>query len=157
MPSPISDSLNALIEIIANSTTFQTWVGAADAEEAKTHIYYKESDVGEEERPLAMVGFGEDYSTTRQATNSFLDKGELYLGFEANVADGATEMEAFFSFTDLAGSVINDMRNLQGIDGFLSIKSAYYDEDGSPRRSQHLEEPPPDDYYMDQWVIAWGV
>lgn len=153
-----------LKDLLAASSTFQTWVGATgDAATkiafAKTRIYL---DVEESPtRPFACVRFDvpADQSSRAVAGGSrqrYLGGGTLGLFFEAQVdgtiSDPADQMRAFKRTID---QMVADMEALSGSGGYLIVR-AFRTEDG-PVRVGETAELKDTDVFQTIKAVEYGV
>jgi len=105
-----SSALDKLINLVAASSTFQTWTGAADAAAAEAYIH--ESDYSEEEsvvknnrRPCAFV----DIELGGAVENTRIFNGTAVIIFEGAVDPAHSEQESFRDFTNRVGAILSEM------------------------------------------------
>lgn len=156
----LSLPLGHLRTLIANSSNFQTWVGAANATEAESSIYLVNINEDEIARPFALIDWGENFNSTMLANGPggfFQDRGELRLLFEDDVA--AENQDSYedskLKFLNDIGGVLADMRDLSASDEYLSIHEIQFQE--SPTRSIDDQDPAEGDFYQGRFIITWGV
>jgi hypothetical protein len=113
------------IESLAGSAAFRTWVAAADAAEAKAFIHDTEADSDEIIRPCAIIGPGPDFEAERVSfgpVDRYDKRGALALWLEADKALAAAIRTAAVSLATTADAVVNEMLDLSGTSGCLSIQ-----------------------------------
>ena len=93
----LSEPMADLAALIASSSTFQDWVGASDKAAALDRIYLYCAEVGEYERPCAMIMSGDEWELLAvQAGMDGLEhvaSGTLGLVFEAAIGNEALSAE----------------------------------------------------------------
>ena len=102
--------------IIANSSTFQAWVGEITAAPAKNHIYLFQS-APTDVRPLAIIGFEEEPSGDAIAggTRIIFDlKAAMWVEFQADIVDTDSPKDSYFEFTNETGGIVEDIQLLAG-------------------------------------------
>lgn len=120
-----SKLLDNLRTLVANSSSFQTWVGAENATVAKASVTIEESAPGSN-RPFAIVGF--DSPPEREASaggtrNYFELRTTLWLAFEAAISDTDSPEDSLYEFTNTVGAIIGEMELLAGTGGYLNATS----------------------------------
>lgn len=141
--------------LIAASATFQSWVGAADAAAAKNSIHLINVPDTVLTRPFALIGFGEKWKAQKTAEFFHDKRGELFLVFEADVAeiDQASEADAVFAFMNQVGAVISHMLSMAGNNGYLNVIEA---EMLAPPVRITSEDNEFEDYYTVEFTVVWG-
>jgi len=103
----LSEPMANLAALIAASTTFQTWVGAADAAGALERIYLYCAEVGEYERPSAMIMSGDEWELMAVQVGmdglEHVGSGTLGVVFEAAIGKEALTPEDEAALMALAG------------------------------------------------------
>lgn len=144
--SSMARAVSSVISLVAASATFQTRVGAANATEARAHIYGHEAytpaaDNSEEGvaglRPFAVVDIADrfDWSPLQPSCFIRLDvSGDVVLVLEDNARETwinddsePSYSDSFVDFLNFAGGVIDDMNgklNDASMDtfGFQSVR-----------------------------------
>lgn len=119
--------LKFLRELLAESATFQSWVGVGDASAALARIHYVGfSDPGSKTRPYAIVDVGveDGFSLTKNAggsSNSFGVGGILSMELIESVDTGQDIADQVVTFINTTGAIIREMSLLAGSDGFLDF------------------------------------
>lgn len=163
---------------LAACTTFQTWVGAANASQAAEHVYlealpvdldwsdYMELERIKARRPFAMIWTSEsDGLRIRSIASPYgtTISGTLYIRFEGNVdpdvAEDYAEVDRLFKNT--IGSILQsgDVSNpglveLSGTAGYRDLEQItvkYW------ARTHKDQRPTLGDAQMCEIAIAWGV
>lgn len=125
----ISLPLHYLRQSIAASTTFQTWVGADDAEEALDNIYSVATIVFT--RPFAVVDWAKNFKRTKNAggtRNHFEQSGELAMLFRGSIDPTHNDSDAAFAFLNTVGAIISEIEELAGVADYLDIVSITLDQ-----------------------------
>jgi len=160
---PVALPLENLRTLLANSSNFQTWVSAADADAAKAHIYRVAVDAPyAAKRPFACVRHfnpaeNEHESVSGGAGNTFVERGALELYFEAAVASGhqASHADAELQFLNDVGSFLSDMDALSGTDGYLNMTGWSFL--AGPQRASEDESQSEGDYMQCLLRIEWSI
>lgn len=109
---PITETVEAFRAVVASSTNFQAFVGAADslAALARLHVY---TDGGDGERPLGLVDVGDEFVETQNGVNVSEYSGSLILWLEkdVNAADGLPNATRLFM--NAVGKICNEVRSLR--------------------------------------------
>ena len=155
----LSTPVDTLRTMLANSAAFQTWVGAADATAAKARIYPFTIDEGSYTRPYAIVTFGDGGFSLNNvgtgAADSFQDRGQLRIFFEANVSAGnqGNHADSVYEFTNQIGAVLSDIAAL-AVSGYLVISSFRV---SVPSRSDAEEKDAGADYFNVVVEVEYGI
>jgi len=157
----ISLPLENLRTLLANSSTFQDWVGAAGTPEqkivaAKNRIYLVGYDSDSVVRPFACISWGEDWVAEAiggGASHSFSCRGSLWLLFEdaVAVANQGDHEDAAFAFTNEVGQIISDIESLAASSELFAAQS--FEQQVAPRRASKDE---PVDIYQVLFRVRWG-
>lgn len=167
---PISLAMENLRSLVAGSATFQAWVNAADATQAKDNVHLvalplpedKESYTLEEiqaERPFVIIGLPEDknaFNSSRVGELAYQHSGRLVIYLEANVPEeiardpGTVEVW----FLNQIGAVISEMQDLSGGAGYLTVHDFNC---SAPQRSGEEELSTGGDFMAILVEIEWGV
>ena len=134
MPETPTSGLAVLVEdvrnIVANSSTFQTLGGFADADEAKANVFagvIDRMDEGDLPRPHAVVTLGETTMAksigTGALVNSFAVRQAVYVHFECDVPNDPETVDyrdapqdAYVYFLNKVGALLQDIATCsQGI------------------------------------------
>ena len=151
----LSKPLGLLRDMIANSATFQSWVGAIDATTAKPFIHFIRPP-NTFTRPLALIDFGKEYNRQRTANDKFEPSGDIDLTFEEDITPANTDnwQDAAFTFTNQIGKIIEEIEAVQGVNPFLSIRAI---EKRELMRSFEDEDDTLGDFYLAKFEVNWGV
>lgn len=142
--------------LVANSSTFQTWVGAIDATAALARIYKIAKAEAGLVRPFCMVDHESTSKTKIAEPNTFEPSGALRLFFEDVPDDSDASNEAIIeAFTNEVGGIIDDMEALAGTDGFLMATG--FNESSPPTRYQRSKSQSEGDIIQCSWFVDWGV
>ena len=116
--------LKGVRELLAESATFRTLVGAADSAAAKLHIFECEFQYVAASRPYACLWFGPGFVWRGDAglNYSVAAKGTIELWIEIN-SSGADAAEKAKNFSNLIDAILNDMATLSGEDSRVVIRS----------------------------------
>ena len=161
---PISLPLANLRALIAASSSFQTWVGAASAAEALASIYQVGVDKGDYTRPFALVRHTNPGALTHEslaggARNHFAPAGEgsLEVVFEDEVASGNEDshVDAEFAFTNNVGAVLADMETTGATGAYLVMHR--WTVAFGPARAHPDEKQSEGDYYQIVIRVDWGT
>lgn len=127
----LSLPMENLRTLLANSAHFQSWVGVADAESAKAHIYIAAIDGADvvTSRPFAMItnvpgqANFDSNAVAGGGRMHFFDTGSLYLWFESAIAtaDQSSHQDAHFVFLNNAGEFVDDMKTLAGSGSYMAV------------------------------------
>lgn len=150
----VSLPLHYLRLSIADSAAFRTWVGASTQAEALARIYINRETTPT--RPFAVVAWDRNWS--REAIsgggrNYFEQRGDLMLMFEDDIADGLDEADAYFTFTNTVGAIIEDIEELAGQAGYLNVVSIAVEN--GPARPTEDEKQETSDYYQALYRIGF--
>jgi hypothetical protein len=157
-----------LAEMVARSSTFQSWVGATGTEAqriatALTRIHrtvYGKPESGFV-RPYAAIWDG-DFETqiVSGGTRHYYggsERGDLTLVFEAAVNSSHTATEAKDAFTNETGPVIDEVWTLAGTAGYLAITGMNrMGGAGHPAVAGKSEEVADEKYYREEWSVDYG-
>lgn len=158
---PLSLPLKNLQTLVSNSSTFQTWVGAADAATAAARIYLVGEDKSATTRPFAVVHHLDPAEFNREAqaggaVQCFVESGAVGLIFEDDVgaAYAADHADAEMEFTNIVGAVISEMEDLAGSGAYLNVTR--FGVITGPARSALDEAESEGDYYGIQFRVEYG-
>lgn len=149
------DNLRALV---AASTTFRTWVGAADVAAALNRIYAVAVDTPT--RPFALVTYAvpadaQMTAVAGGARHHFLDSGSLMLLFEQAVTAGTSHADAEVGFFNTVDAIISEMTALAA-SGTYFAPNSFVVEHG-PVRSHPDEDESAGDYYQMAFRVSYGL
>lgn len=120
----LSLPLKHLQDTIANSSNFQTWVGALDAAAAKAfiHVEYSETLAG----PFAVIDwsndFVRDYDSAGPQGNNFMQvAATLQLIFKGTVNTELDDVDNKYTFLNNIGGILDDIETNAGQGGYLDI------------------------------------
>ena len=156
-----------LANMIADSPSFRTWVGAADQAEALARIYHDAlppvlTDLASLQalRPFALVWTdpqkGFNRSTVGEgATRSYNSDGVIAVYFEDNVdtliQDDPTEIGV--RLKNNVESVQSDLDGFNGVAGYLAYNEIRKIE--GPSRAEEDERPTQGDFMFLVWQVIW--
>lgn len=149
-------AMDYLEESLAASSNFQVWIEATGtptekiaAVKARVHITIVE-DAATASRPLGLIMRGDSASAERNsfgASDGFAKSGLLRLAFTADRNTENTETVEIEAFAATVESIIDDVLDVSGQGGYLSIESI------------ELVEAPglaaPENYEADETPAAW--
>jgi len=142
--------------LLAASSTFQAWVGVADAESALAYIHITALDAtdGEFDRPFGLVSDADPATFARRAEgggagNTYIDEGVLHLYLEAAVAASGHEAQDY-EFTNTVSGIIADMSAIAGTGSYLNAVD--FEIVSGPARSGEDED---SDYYQVVVSVTW--
>lgn len=154
------DTYDLVRELVAGSTTFQSWVGAANAAMALDRVHwpavagpdYDENDLDQgRQRPLALVGRAP--KQLRAETGAFAS-GDCDIMFQADVApeDVHDHAVAMRKFTSKVDAICAEMMALGRTGGYLMVQGIAM---GDVERESMRDAQNP---HISQWIsIAWGL
>ena len=166
MTQTLTNPMTALRTLVANSASFRTLVGAADATAALAYIHRVGVDPDANKslaglRPFALVAYHVPLDLDDEAQfggdgNTYVDKGKLGLWFQVDVASGdaSDHEDAEISFLNTIGDIVAEMEALAGRDEYLNI-TLLRGSDG-PTRSSRQEKTLTEDYYQIGFDVEWG-
>jgi len=143
-----------LRDMIAESSTFQTATGAADAAAAKAFLHLTDYKAGEFTRPLGLiVNVGSDNSE-RVAQNDFTTSGELEIRLEQAIATEYTDTpdDAELTFENFYEGVIDDLIALAGTAGWLILNDIVKIEGPTQFELNEGEY-----IYAVRLLVSWGL
>jgi hypothetical protein len=144
--------------MLSKSSSFQTWVDADDDEEALESIHIVAIAADAVERPLALINIGDHWSSAIHAGgthNSFTRTGSLALIFEVDVLEDDDDEEAAYAFLDAVGAIIDEVEELSGQGGYLSIHEISMLD--PPARSIDDDQPTEGDFYRVRFLVTYGI
>lgn len=127
-------------DMIAASSTWQTWV--ADALTPETRVYYGHADEeevfaadGDTLLPFAVIE-DMDFMLPKEGfggRNHFYQRGALAVRFVAPVSSSDSHSDAFMRFRNNIGGVLDDLMSISGTPGYLDITDMAFLEGGPSR------------------------
>lgn len=164
----IQEAQDILATTLAASTTFRTFVDAADATEALTHIFhdYLPEPAGDvytaDElatiRPCALIyvqpnnGF-EWAKDSAGGTNCWAGSGRLVCILFRDTPTGMTPSEVDVEMREIAGDILADIRDLSETAGYLSATRF---AGNGPFRTEHDQLEDLGDRQAFELYIDWG-
>ena len=153
-----SKPMDLLRTMVANSTSFQTWVGAVDATAAKAFIHLIRTNPTPT-WPLAVIDFGDEYGRLRESGGSnqvFTQLGSMLLMFEMKVTPFNTDnwQDAGLALTNQVGLILDDIQAQAGQPDMLAIKSWELKKLG--RTDEDERQSTGNDLYTIVFEIDWG-
>jgi len=153
----LSQPLEKIAELIANVGAFQAWVDADDASEAKESIFLCGLESGESARPFVAVHLHEFKSVAigGGGGSTFSDTGSAMLVFENTIDETNSEsiQDAFLSFLNDVGAVINGMKNLSNVNAYLPIRSI--SKHSGPSCASDAEANVSENYIQIAFILEW--
>jgi hypothetical protein len=129
-----SQPVENMADLIANSTTFQTWTGSANATEARTKISIWAKD-GETDLPTCAISLAPQFSFSKSSSgthDNYTTLNAVTALFLGSIPDTSPE-DDFYTFSNIVGGIVEDVLNLSGRPGYASIENG--SPDGPPMRS----------------------
>lgn len=163
----LSLPMQGLANLVADSTEFQTLVGAVDAAAALPFIHFPygedHDDDGDGEidapRPRSIINPGPGFKMMNKGAQSWNAVGNLYLCFEAlpDIVLHPKRDDQLLAFTNVIGKImfqmmINSARNLAGNGGTHLNMSAFDLVDGP---GECVIEDESELFYAIIWLIEW--
>lgn len=119
-----------LVESIADSAAFHTWIGATGTgpeknAAAKLQIYKYAKDEADITRPCAFIMRGPDYEAERighGSADEYRHTGSLVLQLEQDLPADTDLDAAFAAFSAVTEAIIDDLLEVSGGGGYLSIQ-----------------------------------
>lgn len=168
MSGALKGPLDNAETLIANSSTFQTWTGAANATAAKAFIHLQvedESNISRDSngnltKPYTLVEIIPGFTAEAIATGlTYSPSGQLNVYFMAPIASGeqaeASVATAFTSFWTNVDGVIDDIIGIAGTDAYLNVTTIRLEE--GPHKNDEDERRTKGHYFWVQFVFDWGV
>jgi hypothetical protein len=121
--------LQALIDMIVQSMTFQLWVASHDEEDAKRNIYVDafipedQSDLSQR-RPFVIIQLGSN-NRERSSVDAYTKENTYNIVFEANVSEEYSNdhINAGYEFLNAVDAIIDEVCAISGNPGTLNIRS----------------------------------
>ncbi len=159
--SRLSKPIDFLRDTIANSATFITWTGSANAAAAKLKVFVNEQGSPDEDLPLSAMPLAivqwesfDRFFTSKGENNLFESDGSLSLRFYAGITDDDNEESALYEFLNNVGAVIDEMGQLAGTAGFLDITRKSMSS--MPQRADVNGEQQLGKYYTMKWTVEYN-
>lgn len=168
---PISVPLAAVEDLLAASTAFQGWVGAANATAAKSRIHViglpspaanRPSYTADElnaMRPFAVLNYdvAEPMTMESVAQGQFIPNGRILISLEANVAGGDARdfKEAAYKFLNVVGQVVEQVAAASESGGSPVVQRVRMRM--SPRRAEEKERPARGDFLVTIVGLEFGL
>jgi hypothetical protein len=144
--------INELINLLANSANYRSFVSVGTVEAAKARIYKLLQDPSTATWPLAILTYTDgDWRAERDAegggVGNFNIDSSLTLIFEKNTDDYQADLDAF---VNVVSAILTDIMNISGSGDFLRISGiglvGFFESDtGGPKRLQGV------------FKISWGI
>jgi len=156
MPAPVtpagllSKPVNALRQLVANSSAFRDWVDAADVNAALLRVHII-STPRNPTSPFALIDFG-DFIRDREAVKGGIafkqrSGSALVLYFRANVDEGTNEPDAALAFCNAIGAVWDDLERAAGVHANRSLPIISMEMLAPPARIVNEKRQQAGDYY----------
>lgn len=116
------ETMEYLQKNVEDSPTFRTWVGAANAVEARAHIYTTAAPK-DASRPMALIELTDDYEEEQigfGGSGSFHATGSVRLWFDA-YTDEEDDGAAIEEFDGVVQDIIEEIRGFSGRPDYLAI------------------------------------
>ena len=149
---PLSVPVDALRTLVSESSTFQTWTGAANAAQALNSIFLVSADESET-RPLALINTGPDWRITRNAQSAAIPSGGLLISFEDDVT--GSDAAAAEDFLNQCGGVLSDIMTASGTSGTICIHDILFET--PPSRATEDDEVAQGDFFYVRFNVMWGI
>lgn len=138
---------------LAGSSTFQGWVGAANASEALAYIYAV-SVAGDATVPFATVDWWENFSRGKIGTGAYFAlQGDLMLVIRGPRDTDATVADAAYTFLNKVGAILGEMEALAGAAGYLDITG--FEQVEGPASPTEDEIKTHGDFYQVIYRVLW--
>ncbi len=116
-------SIGYLVENVADSTTFRTWVGAADNAGAKERIY--QTAVTDPTMPFSLIttldGIIRGERIGMGVKDAYMWEGGLALWFDA-IATSTDDRTAIAAFVAITEQIFQEVLDFSGRPGYLAIE-----------------------------------
>ena len=116
----LSLPIDYLRDTIANSSTFQTWTGTANATAAKARTHVGRA-AGSATHPLACVGYSSGFRRFSNELDVWQQDNVLQLLFRDDFSRSLNESDAYDTFANQVGAVMEDMEALFNDAGYLDV------------------------------------
>jgi len=158
---PLSLPIYNLQTLLANCSAWQMWLGVSTVAAARARTYMAYVSASSLTRPFAVITQGDSWSYNMiagGARNHFQEGGSLVLMFEAGVsvayqAEAAVD-DAALEFLNNVGGVIDDMSELAGSGGYLSIQRIMQRD--PPERNFPNRSGEGDHFHWMSFNVEWG-
>lgn len=155
MTSPV----DAMRTLIANSSTFQDWVDADDATEAKAFIFLFEMLESAIVFPSVIISM-DKWKSNGYASSStgtlFINSGSLIVQFQGLAPESyvASSENGIVWWLNQMESILDDMRSLSATGGYLDIKNI--ESTFGPARFDETRRHQGGDVIQQIFNITWG-
>jgi hypothetical protein len=155
----LSLPLVAIRDLVAGSSTFQGWVAALTAEDAKASVPMVRTEM-DTERPFALVDFGElvleRYAVTSRSVFQHKENSStVTLWFEA-AADGTlSESDEVLAFTNKVGAIISEIAEAAVAQQSRGIVIREIELDTRPDRMEYEKRQTEGDLLFCGWTITY--
>jgi len=155
--------MDNLRTLLSNSGNFQTLVGAANAEQARQHIYRTAvpQPLGAK-RPYALIthqieaGFRYDFTAGGAAWHT-VNGGMLDLTIVRDTPSAyqSSEPDSEMDYVNTVDEILDDMLTLSGSDEYFHIRGL--ERLRGPIHSHQAEDASEGDYYQATYRVEWGM
>jgi hypothetical protein len=149
--------LQAVIDLLANVSAFQTWTGTDDATAAKGRIYVVEKEDDSYTRPCALVSLSEDWRVEEIASGTFAPAGtgSAAVVFSAAVADTYSDdrEEGAKDFINDVSGIVDGLCDTADDGGYVLVTSI--GPAGPPEESDQSQGTT--HYYSWEWRLDIGI
>jgi len=155
----LSEPLSVLRTMLSESSSFQTWVAAANAAAALGSIYLIGTDTPV--RPYAVVSRIDNWSSGLVGGSpgdyGFIASGRLYFDFEDAISSGnqASYADSMLAFKNNVGAVISDLQNTSGGSERLLLRR--FDMVAGPQRFDKTESNSDADVLWCRFSVDYGL
>lgn len=158
-----SKCLAGIRVLIAASSTFQAWTGAANAAAALAFVHLYEADdrsATADSKPRAIVRLDSEFSHTRMGVGLHESKGSLSVSFQAGPGSGLTTLsDQYTDFCNKIGGVISDCQAIAGYgnagDGESYLNVVEWSSDGMPPERCEAQHEGGSFYFQDNYIVRW--
>jgi len=146
----IGKAVEALQNLLANSSTFKTATSSATSAAAKAHIYISEYHPDTFVRPFAVILLN-GLSCDMVAAQSYSASGTMTLYLERAISEAykSSPGEAEIEFLNFLDGIISDCQGLSGTPGYLLTRSWTIAES-----AQRIDD---ENIYYCKIDLAWGL
>lgn len=143
----LSIPFSNLQTLLADCATFQAWVDADNATEAKESIHFLAVDADEATRPFALISPDAEWTLTAISSGpDFSDHGALILTLEADISEVnvGNPADEYFEFANAVGGIIDEMSQKARSGAYMMVSSFSFEE--APYRSRKERKNSDGDY-----------
>ena len=152
-----SVQLDDIIDLIANSATFQTWVGAETPAAAKSSIYVEAIPTNPvSSRPFAIITIEQitEQSVAGGSKTAFAPMRTYGLAFEMNITAGDTPKDAAYRFFNSVDAIWDEIKDLTGTGAYINIDN--FQASSGPFRASGRRGKNDGDYMFREHTLTVG-